>query len=75
MFEKVAAIIADQLGLDVSEIKPESRLVEDLKADSLDIMAMIMEIEENYGIEIPDEDLMNFKTVQDAANYVEKISK
>ena len=57
MFEKIAAMIADQLGIDASTIQPESRLIEDLKADSLDVVAMVMEMETEFGIEIPDEDL------------------
>ena len=70
MFEKIAALIADQLGIDVATIKPESRLIEDLKADSLDVVEMIMSIEDEYGIQIPDEDLVTLKTLQDAVDYV-----
>lgn len=63
MFEKIAAMIADQLGIDASTIQPESRLIEDLKADSLDVVAMVMEMETEFGIEIPDENLTKLKTV------------
>ena len=66
MFEKIAAMIADQLGIDASTIQPESRLIEDLKADSLDVVAMVKEMETEFGIEIPDEDLTKLKTVADA---------
>ena len=69
MFEQIAAMIADQLGIDASTIKPESRLVEDLKADSLDVVAMIMEMESEFGIEIPDEELTQLHTVADAMKY------
>ena len=62
MFEKIAAMIADQLGIDASTIQPESRLIEDLKADSLDVVAMVMEMETEFGIEIPDEDLTKLPT-------------
>jgi acyl carrier protein len=71
MFEKIADMIADQLGIDAGSIKPESRLVEDLKADSLDVVALVMEMETEYGIEIPDEDLAKLKTVSDAMKYIE----
>ena len=70
MFEKIAALIADQLGIDVETIKPESRLIEDLKADSLDVVEMIMSMEDEFDIQIPDEDLVTLKTIQDAVDYV-----
>ena len=75
MFEKIAAMIADQLGIDASTIQPESRLIEDLKADSLDVVAMVMEMETDFGIEIPDEDLTKLKTVADAMRYIEENQK
>ena len=75
MFEKIAAMIADQLGIDASTIRPESRLIEDLKADSLDVVAMVMEMETEFGIEIPDEDLTKLKTVADAMCYIEENQK
>ncbi len=75
MFEKIAAMIADQLGIDASTIQPESRLIEDLKADSLDVVAMVMEMETEFGIEIPDEDLTKLKTVADAMRYIEENQK
>lgn len=75
MFEKIAAMIADQLGIDASTIRPESRLIEDLKADSLDVVAMVMEMETEFGIEIPDEDLTKLKTVADAMRYIEENQK
>ena len=70
MFEKIAALIADQLGIDVETIKPESRLIEDLKADSLDVVEMIMSMEDEFDIQIADEDLVTLKTIQDAVDYV-----
>ena len=75
MFEKIAAMIADQLGIDASTIRPESRLIEDLKADSLDVVAMVMEMETEFGIEIPDEDLTKLKTVADAMRYIKENQK
>lgn len=71
MFEKVASIIADQLGMDVSEIKAETRLIDDLKADSIDIVALIMDIESEFGVEVADEELAGLKSVQDILDYIE----
>ena len=75
MFEQVAGMIAEQLGIDAAGIKPESRLVEDLKADSLDVVAMVMEMESQYGIQIPDEDLPKLKTVADVMQYIQDNQK
>lgn len=75
MFEQVANMIAEQLGINAADIKPESRLVEDLKADSLDVVAMVMEMETEFHIEIPDEDLPKLKTVSDAIRYIEENQK
>ena len=75
MFEQVAGMIAKQLGIDAAGIKPESRLVEDLKADSLDVVAMVMEMESQYGIQIPDEDLTKLKTVADVMQYIQDNQK
>lgn len=71
MFEKIAGIIADQLGIEASEIKLESRLTDDLKADSIDIVALIMDLETEYGLEITDDELMKLKTVKDIVEFVE----
>ena len=75
MFEQVAGMIAEQLGIDAAGINPESRLVEDLKADSLDVVAMVMEMESQYGIQIPDEDLTKLKTVADVMQYIQDNQK
>lgn len=69
---KVIAIIAEQLGLDEEEIKLDASFVDDLGADSLDIVELVMALEEEYGIEIPDEDAEKIKTVQDAINYIQE---
>jgi acyl carrier protein len=67
---KVKNIIADQLGVGEDEIKPESSFIEDLGADSLDIVELVMAMEEEFEVEIPDEEAENIKTVGDAINYV-----
>jgi len=70
-FEKIRDIIAKQLDLDPESITMESRLVEDLKADSLDVVELIMDMEQEFDLEIPDEELPKVQTVGDIVNYVE----
>ena len=72
VFEKVRDMIASQLQVDVSTITPESRLVEDLKADSANVMVMILELESEFGIEVEDEVILTLKTVGDVVDYIEK---
>ncbi|GMU59365.1 MAG: acyl carrier protein [Myxococcota bacterium] len=67
---KVKSIIADQLGVGEDEIKLESSFIEDLGADSLDIVELVMAMEEEFEIEIPDEEAENIKSVGDAINYI-----
>jgi acyl carrier protein len=67
---KVKSIIADQLGVSEDEIKIESSFIEDLGADSLDIVELVMAMEEEFEIEIPDEEAENIKSVGDAVNYI-----
>ena len=71
MLEKIIASVAEQLGMDAAKITAESALIDDLKADSLDIAALMLDLEEQYNIEIPDEDLINLRTVGDIAAYLE----
>ena len=68
--QKVKNIIADQLGVGEEEIKPAASFIEDLGADSLDIVELVMAMEEEFEVEIPDEEAENIKTVQDAVTYV-----
>ena len=75
MFEKVRAIIAEQLGIDKEKIQPESHLINDLKADSLDVVALVMDLEQEYGIEIPDEDQAQLQTVQNILDFIDKQEK
>ncbi len=72
MFEKIAKIIAEQLEIeDLSTIKPETSIMNDLEADSLDAVEIVMAIEDEFGIEISDEDAEQFKNIGDIARYVE----
>ena len=72
---KVKNIITDQLGVSEDEIKPESSFIEDLGADSLDIVELVMAMEEEFEVEIPDEEAANIKTVGDAINYIKNHKK
>ncbi|WP_459886390.1 acyl carrier protein [Caminibacter profundus] len=72
MFDQVKEVIVEQLNVSPEEVKPEANFVEDLGADSLDVVEMIMALEERFGIEIPDSEAENIKTVQDVVDYIEK---
>lgn len=69
---KVRKIIIDQLDVTEDEVTPQASFVDDLGADSLDTVEMVMAFEEEFGIEIPDEDAEKIKTVQDAIEYINK---
>ena len=71
MFEKIRAAIAAQLNVPEENITPETRFVEDLKADSLDLVELVMDLEETYGVEIPDEQLAEVKTVGQIVEIIE----
>jgi acyl carrier protein len=73
--EKVKQIIVDQLGVEASDVTDASSFVDDLGADSLDRVELVMALEETFGIEIPDEDAEKMITVRDAVNYVQKNAK
>jgi acyl carrier protein len=70
--EKVKQIIVEQLGVDEGEVTPTASFVDDLGADSLDTVELVMALEEAFNIEIPDEDAENIRTVKDAIEYIEK---
>ena len=72
MFDKVKAILAKQLRKDPAIITPESRIKRDLGADSIDILQLLMHIEDQYGIVIPDQELATFETVGDVVAFLEK---
>lgn len=67
---KVKEIIVEQLGVNEEDVVPGASFIDDLGADSLDTVELVMALEEEFGIEIPDEDAENIKTVQDAINYI-----
>ena len=69
--EKVKSIIAEQLGVKIEEVKPEASFIDDLGADSLDTVELIMALEEEFNVEIPDEDAEKMTKVGDAIKYVE----
>jgi acyl carrier protein len=72
--EKVKSIIVEQLGVDANEVTPEASFVEDLGADSLDTVELVMAFEEAFNIEIPDEAAEKIRKVKDAVEYIEKNS-
>ena len=71
VFEKLQAIIADQLELDAETITPDSNILDDLGADSLDVVDLIMSVEDEFGIEVPDEALEEIRTVDEMVKYIE----
>jgi acyl carrier protein len=73
--DKVKKIIIDQLGVDEAEVTPEAKFIDDLGADSLDTVELVMALEEEFGIEIPDEDAEKIATVRDAINYIQEHKK
>lgn len=72
VFEKIKNILSEQLDVDVDEITMESNIADDLGADSLDIVDILMSIEDEFGVEVPDEAVETVKTVGDVVNYLEQ---
>lgn len=70
--EKITEIIVEQLGVKPEEVTPEASFVDDLGADSLDTVELVMALEEEFGVEIPDEDAEKIQTVGDASKYIEE---
>ena len=73
--EKVKQIIVEELGVDEPEVTPNARFIEDLGADSLDTVELVMRFEEEFDIEIPDEDAEKIQSVRDAITYIEQYGK
>ena len=70
IFDKVKEVIVDQLNVEEDEVSEEASIIDDLNADSLDIVELVMALEEQFGISIPDEDAEKIKTVSDAVSYI-----
>ncbi|HEV7484271.1 MAG TPA: acyl carrier protein [Thermoanaerobaculia bacterium] len=73
--DRVKAIIVEQLGVDADEVNPDASFVEDLGADSLDTVELIMAFEEEFGVEISDDEAEKIKKVKDAVEYIDKRAK
>lgn len=71
MLDKIKEVVVDQLGVDAEQVTPTANFVDDLGADSLDTVELIMAFEEEFDVEIPDTDAEKIKTVQDVINYIE----
>jgi acyl carrier protein len=67
---QVRSILAEQLGFDLSELRPEAHILDDLGADSLDVVEMVMSLEEAFDIEVPDQDVEAMRTIADVERYV-----
>ena len=74
-FDRVKKIVAEQLSVDINEVTPTASFQNDLGADSLDTVELVMALEEEFGLEIPDEDAEKIVTVQDAVSYIESKGK
>jgi acyl carrier protein len=72
VFERVKKVIVEQLSVDEAEVTPEANFTQDLGADSLDTVELVMAFEEEFGTEIPDEEAEKIQSVQDAVSYIEK---
>lgn len=70
--DKIKSIIAEQLGVKIEEVKPDASFIDDLGADSLDTVELIMALEEEFNVEIPDEDAEKMTTVADAIRYIDE---
>ncbi len=73
VFEKIRQILCEQLDLEENDITVESDIAEDLGGDSMDVVDLIMSIEDEFGIEVPDDQVENIKTVGDIVNYIENM--
>ncbi len=72
VFDRVKAIVVEQLGVEADQVMPQSKFVEDLGADSLDVVELVMALEEEFDLEIPDEDAEKIATVGEASKYIER---
>lgn len=75
VLEKVKSILAEQFDVEEDDITPETRLVEELGADSLDVVDLLMSVEDEFEIEVPDEEIENIKSVDDIVSYIKSNSR
>ena len=75
MFEKVCAVLAEQLNIPADSIKPTDDITNDLNAESIDVVEMLMSLEDEYGVKLPEESFDTIKTVQDVVDEIEKLAK
>lgn len=71
LLDDIKAVVVEQLGVNADEVKEDSKFVEDLGADSLDVVELVMALEEKFDIEIPDDEAEKIRTVKDVVNYIE----
>jgi acyl carrier protein len=71
IFQRVKKVVVEQMRINEDEVRPEVSFTEDLGADSLTVVELVMQLEEEFGVDIPDDDVPNLKTVQDAVNYIQ----
>ncbi|MEE6538780.1 acyl carrier protein [Campylobacter coli] len=74
-FDDVKAVVVEQLSIDADAVKMESKIIEDLGADSLDVVELIMALEEKFKVEIPDSDAEKLIKIEDVVNYIENLKK
>ncbi|WP_419074907.1 acyl carrier protein [Ruthenibacterium lactatiformans] len=74
VFERIREIICDQLDLEEDKVTMDSDIIEDFEADSLDVVDLVMSIEDEFGLEVPDDQIENFRTVGDVVRYIEENS-
>ncbi len=75
MFEKIKSLLIEQLNVKPDTVKPESKIIEDLGADSLDVVELLMTLEDEFGVVVSDEEAVALKTVNDIVNVIEKNNK
>ena len=75
MLEKIQAMLADALNLPVEKVTPDAKIVDDLGADSLDVVELLSQLEDEYGVTIPDDEVESLVTVADVATQIEKLTK
>ncbi|MFW5913708.1 MAG: acyl carrier protein [Bacillota bacterium] len=72
MFEKVKEVIVEELGVEEESVTPEASIIDDLDADSLDVVELVMALEETFDIKVEDDKVQSLRTVQDVVNFIEK---